>query len=302
MSGNAPFPKFPAESVLVEVNECTGSGLRFVGMAETGASGGAAFVEWPDGRAGVLSQPAYASAERMRLTAEILEIARARGIPVPRHDIVVELADGGAAVVQQHLPGETTGFVDVATIDTMVDMNEQFADLLIDRSDVPVPPLNLRPMTPPHPGQEILRRHSDRTRRVLDRIYEIGEDEPSEMVGDDIVHVDFARGNLLWDKQGRITGVVDWNHGIARGDRRFALVGLRSDLEWSRLFPPSRSLITNDAIDRLDDILQRMVEPATLRRYWAHWTLSKLHGVIPQNTPEWIELFLGLGERRLDLT
>ncbi|MBO0884905.1 MAG: hypothetical protein J2P17_32140, partial [Mycobacterium sp.] len=60
-------------------------------MAESGASGGAAFVEWPDGRAGVLTQP-YASVERMRLTADILGLARSRGLPVPRHDLVVELA------------------------------------------------------------------------------------------------------------------------------------------------------------------------------------------------------------------
>ena len=291
-------PRFPAKSVLAEVNERTGSGLRFVRMADSGASGGAAYVEWPDGRPGVLTQP-YASVERMRLTAEILETARSRGLPIPRHELVVELADGSAAVVQERLSGAPTGYVDVGVIDALVAMNERFADLLVNRRDVPIPPLNLRPCTPPHPGQEILRQHSDRTRRILDRIYEIGADEPSEMGGDDLVHVDYARGNILWDRRYRISGVVDWNFGVARGDRRFALVGLRSDLEWGALFPPDRSLVARDAAERLDEILDEAIEPTTLRRYWAHWTLSKLHGVIPMNSPDWIELFLSLGERRL---
>jgi aminoglycoside phosphotransferase (APT) family kinase protein len=136
---------------------------------------------------------------------------------------------------------------------------------------------------------------------ILDRIHEIGADEVSEMEGDDLVHIDYARGNVLWDSEGRITGVIDWNLGVARGDRLFALVGLRRDLEWSALYPPDRSPVTREAIDRLDTVLEKMIEPATLRRYWAHWILSTLHGVIPLQRPEWIELFLSLAERQLDL-
>ena len=296
-----PFWRFSAESVLAEVNERTNSGLSFVGMAESGASGGAAFVEWPDGRAGVLTQP-FASVERMRLTAEILGLVRSRGLPVPRHDLVVELADGRAAVVQERLSGEVTSRVDVGEINGLVAMNERFADLLVERRDVPIPPLNLRPVVPPHPGQEILRQYSDRTRRILDRIHEIGADEPRELAGDDLVHIDYARGNVLWDRQCRITGVIDWNLGVARGDRRFALVGLRRDLEWSALYPPESSPVTRGAIDRLDGNLQQTIEPTTLRKYWAHWILNTLDGVIPLQRPEWIELFISLGERQLDLT
>jgi hypothetical protein len=68
------------------------------------------------------------------------------------------------------------------------------------------------------------------------------------------------------------------------------------------LFPPDRSPVTGDAIDRLDTVLDEMIEAATLRRYWAHWILSTLHGVIPLKRPEWIELFLCLAERQPDLT
>jgi aminoglycoside phosphotransferase (APT) family kinase protein len=296
-----PSRRFPAESVLAEVNESTASGLRFVGMAEAGASGGAAYVEWPDGRAGVLTQP-YASVERMRLTAEILEFARSRGLPVPRHDLVVELADGSAAVVQERLPGAPTGRVDIGVIEALIAMNERFAGLLVERPDVPIPPLNLRPTTPPNAGQEILRQHSDRTRRILARIHEIGADEPSEMSGDDLLHIDYARSNVLWESPYRITGVIDWNLGIARGDRRFALVGLRRDLEWSRLYPPELRPVDDAALDHLDDTLGNTIDPATLHRYWAHWTLSTLHGVIPMKSPDWTELFLSLGESRLGLS
>lgn len=46
----------------------------------------------------------------------------------------------------------------------------------------------------------------------------------------------------------------------------------------------------------------KTIEPALQRKYWAHWILSMLHGVIPSGSPDWIELFLSLGESRLGVT
>jgi hypothetical protein len=41
----------------------------------------------------------------MRLTAEVLELAKRGGLPVPAHEAVAELSDGYVAVVQERLPG-----------------------------------------------------------------------------------------------------------------------------------------------------------------------------------------------------
>lgn len=99
---------------------------------------------------------------------------------------------------------------------------------------------------------------------------------------------------------GKISGVVDWNQGIARGDRRFALVGLRSDLEWS-ILNPVENPVDAEAIRRLDHKLEVDIAADLLRRYWAYWTLEKLHWSILDNAHEITELFLRLGEQRLGI-
>jgi aminoglycoside phosphotransferase (APT) family kinase protein len=130
-------------------------------------------------------------------------------------------------------------------------------------------------------------------------IRELGGGELHEMVGDDLVHPDYTLGNVLYDETDRITGVVDWNLGAARGDRRFALVGLRFDLAWSTLYDGGEHGVTQETIDRLDEILDETIEPTLLRVYWAHWTLNRLDWVISHHSRETIDLFLALGESRL---
>lgn len=89
---------FDPQTLIAKVNERTGSDLEFVGTAEHGESGGATYVRWPDGRDGVLTRT-YAPVKRMRITADILSLVQSRGLPVPRHDVVVELADRSVAAV-----------------------------------------------------------------------------------------------------------------------------------------------------------------------------------------------------------
>lgn len=288
-----------SDSALVaEVNDAAGCGLVFVGRAEQGESGGAAFVRWPDGRPGVVTRSPIPVGE-VRLTGEVLAFVRERGLPVPAYDLVVELADGTAAVVQERLPGEPATHVDASVIEAMLELNERFAHLLADRPEVPVPPLYLRASGPDFPRHETLAGHGDRCRRMLRLIRETGADEPYEMTGDDLVHTDFTVPNVLFDESGKITGVVDWNFGVARGDRRFGLVKLRFDLTWAlRYAPAGKRAGLRRAIERVDVALEAL-PPELLRIYWAHRTLYQLHWAILSGDRDVVELHLELGESRL---
>lgn len=286
--------RFSPEPVIAELNERSGAGFRFVRMADGGDSGGAAFVEWPDGRPGVLTRPS-ASAAEMRLAAKVLAMARSRGLPIPRHELIVELADGQAVVVQERLPGGPHPRVDAAAIDAMVAMNDRFADLVVDYPEVSV--ATMRDDRP----YDYVAGHSDRSRLVIERIREIDAELPYEMPGNDLVHLDYARGNVLFDETGRITAVVDWNAGVARGDRNYALVCLRSDLEWREQSAANAAGIDKSAVERMDEILEERVEPVLLRKYWAYVTMQKLPPAIWRKEYDVLEVFLRLGEQRLGI-
>lgn len=212
-------------ALVMEVNRRAGIALHLVEVAAHGDSGGAAYVQWPDGSDGVITRTPT-PVDRMRQTADVLSEVRSLGLPVPRHDRVVELTDGTVAIVHERLPGAPPSRVDADVIDAMVATNERFAGLLGGRPDVPVAPLHLRNSGPLYPRHDVLEHHNDRSRRLLNRIHEIGAGEPHEMTDDDLVHPDYTFGNILYDR-GQVSGVVDWNCGAGRGDRRFALAWIR---------------------------------------------------------------------------
>lgn len=285
-------------AVVEEVNERGGCGLTFVGTADHGESGGAAFVRWPDGRPGVVTRSPIPIGQA-RLTGDVLAELRSGGLPVPQYDAVVELPDGTAAIVQERLPGEPARRVDVSVIEAMLALNERFAGLLAGRHDVPVPPLYLRQSGAEFPRHETLAGYDARSRRLLARILEVGAAEPHEMTGDDLVHTDFTVPNVLFDESGLVTGVVDWNFGIARGDRHFGLIKLRFDLTWSALdLTGDERLAMQGAIERVDAALDEL-DPVLLRMYWAHRTLYQLHWAILGGDRTVIDLHLELGESRL---
>ena len=272
--------RFVPERLLAEINARTSSDLELVGMAEWGDSGGA-YVRWPDGRDAVVTR-GRAPLDQLRVTADILRLARSRGLPVPRHDLIVELGDGTAAIVQERLPGTPATHIDAPMIERMVATNERFAHLLAERPDLPVPPLHLRTSGPALYRHQTLEQHNDRSRRLLHRIREIGAGEPHEMTGDDLIHNDYRPENILVGHQNQITGVVDWH--VARGDRHWTLVGLLFALAWGAIDPRWPG-IQQSAIDRLDDILAETVEPRRLLLYWAHWTLRQLDLTISHAHP-----------------
>lgn len=277
---NSENPWAPT-AVMAELNERTSSELGLVGLAgQTGGTSSAAYVRWPDGREGALTRTTT-PLDRMRQTAGVLSMVRSRGLPVPRHDLVIALADGYVAVVQERLPGRHAGRIDASVVDTMVAMNERFANLLVDRPDVPPPPAFPVLGTGDHPWLGTLGRYSDRSRRLLRQIRDIGPNGPYEMTGADVVHTDYSLGNVLWDELGQISGVVDWNFGVARGDRRFVLLGMRFHLATEGDQYEGQQA----ALDRLDEILASTIDPALLRIYWAHLAVHRVHWSIHNGFP-----------------
>ncbi len=270
-----------ADELISELNALTASRLTVVGVASHGETGGAIYVRWPDGHQAVVT-PSETPLQELQRTAEVLALARTRGLPVPRYEVIVPVADR-AIVVQERLPGAVMR-LDVARLEAMVETNERFAGILADRPDVPVPRLLLRH----EKGCRSLERYSDRSRDLLARIRQFGD---AEMRGNDLVHGDYNHENVLFDDHGRVTGVVDWAGSTCRGDRRFALVKLRFLLAWEQPDPA--------VLARLDELLDTMIEPETLLVYWAHWSLRMVDWTIQTARPVDVELHLDVAASRL---
>lgn len=278
------------------LNAEAGCGLQVVGTAELGETGGAALVEWPDGRPGVVST-ATVPVEVMAQTARALEVARAAGCPVPRHELVVELRDGTVAVVQERLPGDHPVGVDGDLVDLLVAADDGFADLLVGRGELALPRVQL-PGTGSAALVAPLQQHGDRSRRLLRQLRRL--DLPTGPVpGEDLVHSDLTVSNALLGA-GRVSGLVDWNNGAFRGDRRSALVKLLFDLTWEAAAPAGgRHRVQAAGLRRLEAVLRDTTDPTRLQAYWAHWTVQMLHWTIRSGDAGAVDLHLDLGERVL---
>jgi aminoglycoside phosphotransferase (APT) family kinase protein len=270
-------PWRPAE-VVAEVNSRVGLGLELVALDDqVGGTSGAAYVRGLDGREFALTRT-KTDVALMRLTAEVLELAKGRGLPVPSHVVVVALNDGYVAVVQERLRGRRPTSVDVERVEAMVAMNERFADLLLERPDVPPPAAFPRDVDV---WQDTLGRYDARSRRLLGKLSTLAEVRPGEMVGSDLVHTDYTLGNVLYDDHGAVSAVVDWNRGVARGDRRFALIGTRHNLrEEAALYG-----VRPEAITRLDEIIRSTIDPVLLRQFSSFWAAYNLHTSIENHFP-----------------
>lgn len=282
--------------IVSAINRRTGAGLRIIGRALHGRLGGAIYAEWPDGRQAVVTRFVGSLAEA-KCTADVLAHVRDRGLPVPRHDLVVDLNDD-VMFVQERLPSAPPRRLTPGRVDAMVEINDRFAGALAARPGPPVRLLCLDCGSDPCPRHEVLATHSPRSRRVLEEILRIGRREPREMVGDDLVHVDLTAANVLFDENDRATGVVDWNLGASRGDRLFALVQTRIDREWF-IQSPDADPVENAAAARLDEILVDRIAPATLRMYWAHWMLRQLCWAVRSAPPNVVDWHLDMTESRL---
>lgn len=278
-------------AVIEEVNARTGSGLVLTGLADqVGGSSSAAFVEWPDGRESAMTRTRTSLAV-MRQTASVLNDVRGQGLPVPEHQLVLELSDGYVVVVQERLPGRHASELNSTTAAAFVAINERFAGVLRDHPQVP------RPRAFPESAEvfdDTIGRLGERGRRLLARLLEVDGGRPFRMQGDDLVHTDYTPGNVLFDDAGEVSGVVDWNAGAVRGDRYYALIGLH----WGSV---GRRTVGVEEFKQVEEKLAGL-SPATRRSYEAHWMVDLVHeSILKGFPPQRIEDDLGRAEKTIRL-
>lgn len=198
-------------------------------------------------------------------------------------------------LVQERLPGAPLDGgrrMDLPMIEAVLALNESFAGLLINRSDVPI--IETAAGVPKYAA---LDGYDDRTRALLARIREIHAASDQPMTGHDLVHADFSPPNILFDESGNLTGIVDWHdHTLYRGDCRHSLVILRLELAWG--IACGWNPIESDALRRLDEALDS-IEPATLQLSWTHPSLNLLGAMIQEDRHADIDHLLAIAWPRL---
>lgn len=220
------------------------------------------------------------------------------GLPVPRHELLLGLSPTMVAVVQERLPGQHLTVADVAAVDAVVALNDRFAGLLSGRHDVPAPRLNLARPADPVPA-EFVAAHSERAGRVVRLVRAAGRSGGQPVRVDDLVHTDLTISNVLFDDEAEISGLIDWNYGVARGDLNYGLVKLLHTLSYAAISDQADVTPTKPALEHLEDLIIERLAPGLFRRYWAHQTLTMLYSSLRWGTPSAFDAYLELGEAGL---
>jgi thiamine kinase-like enzyme len=137
---------------------------------------------------------------------------------------------------------------------------------------------------------EPLRTHDARTRRVVERIEEIGRSlSPEDLAGHEIVHADLHPGNLL-QIDGQLSAVVDLDYARV-GDAAFDLACLAVASLGIEADPGVRKRLFAAGIDTLDRPRRRA--------YVGNLLLRNLDWPIRKNRPDEVEFWLKQSDRLL---
>jgi aminoglycoside phosphotransferase (APT) family kinase protein len=285
-------------SMINTINELTGARLELEGRAAAGALGGAVLVSWPDSRPAVVTVFHGDVAAAQRVAAAVNALA-AVGLPVPRHDLVVDLGDS-VAFVQQRLPSGPTQRFSEAQVNAIWAINDRFAGAAAAVTDVlPVSEWFLPEGDRTYDGVlGLARGRGQRTAAVVADLVAVAEANVDQLGGRDVVHVDLNAANVLFDHRNRATGVVDWNLGIFTGPRDLALVQTRFDREWF-VQSPGADAAETAAARYLDQTLAERIDQPRLRAWWAFWLLHWLPKAFRLEQPSIVEWHLALAEERV---
>jgi aminoglycoside phosphotransferase (APT) family kinase protein len=157
----------------------------------------------------------------------------------------------------------------------IVSMAESFRGVLTDRDDVPRFEIVLD-----GPRTDTLARYDDRSRRLLAWIRTVAARRPATG-GDDVVHCDYHRDNILFDTERKLTGIVDWHEGnLRRGDWRYHLINLAFDFAWA--LARDWNLIDLAAMQHLDSAIAT-IDPTLVDVFWAHQSLLTVNMLLTRH-------------------
>jgi Phosphotransferase enzyme family len=266
-------------ALVAAVKAATGLGLEYIGRLP-GGNAGAALARLGGGER-VLTSWDGARLGRWPELAPVLDRLRSAGYPIPRMEVVT-LPGGGAATLQERVPGVPAAYPTAGLVVDLCRLVEQQAD------QAPAPGRTELYLDRDGPGFCLHgppRAYSHRTRELLDWV----ESVRGACAGRDLLHLDLHLGNVLVDPDDpdRVVGVVDWT-GPAYGDRRFDLVTLGFDLTWHG--------------ESETAVLDRIGDPAAVRPYAAHMALRLVDWTIRHNVPADVDRWLTVASRWRTLT
>jgi aminoglycoside phosphotransferase (APT) family kinase protein len=283
-----PVTRLDGDALVRTILQVGGPRLAIREAMHEGAVGAFAVVR-DDGTEWILTiaPPRVPSDDEHRFddAIELMELARAWGVPMPRYEAVIALPDGSAAVLQERMPGVPVTEVTAALVDHVVGLAELRRNLLVGtRFEGRGFDLFLTASGPGFCHHEPLRTHSDATRALLARIEAIGAEYGDVLTGTDLVHLDYHLGNVLVHEQDRerVAAIVDWS-GARAGDLAVDLTILRFDLSWRA---PTYA-------DDVELTLRNEIDDATFLRVWAHASLRLVDWSIrhhPQDVDHWVAL------------
>lgn len=266
--------------------------LELVGPLAGGETG-ATEVRRGDGRRHVLKweldpQHQRSRREGVRL-AERLRVAA--GWPAPRQEVVD--IDSCLFVLQEFMSGLDVDHISHGLVDTLFDLHEARLGLAPEGDPSQWANDMIEVLVEGGNGyclHQPLRDFDARTRRVVERIEEIGRSlEPSDLVGRDLVHGDLHPGNLL-QVEGRLTAVIDMDYTRV-GDATFDLTMLALGSLGVSVEVGVRSRLFERGVHALPD--------AKRRAYVANLVLRSLDWPIRKHRPAEIEFWLTEADRLL---
>jgi hypothetical protein len=285
-AGLGEYPRtarWDAAEVLRQLGRSTGIELTNAGRCPGGQIG-AYYVRWPDGHLSVLTCRPSGQLAAAKRAQTLTAVARARGIPAPRYELISELPEV-TVIVQELLPGAPPTTMTRPIVESMLEVNLNCRGLLTGRTELPAPSLYLVADGPGFCLHGAMASYDRRTARLLQAIEAIGAAVPATLQGDDLVHFDFHPENVLVDPSGTLTGVVDWD-GAGRSNGVLDLVTLRFDL--ARRAPELGRWVGGQLRDSA-------TEPVALA-CWAHMSLRLIDWSIRELTAADVSAWTAVAE------
>lgn len=229
---------------------------------------------------------------RRREGVDLAERLRAVALwPCPEQQ-VAEIS-GCLLVLQTFMPGRTVDRLSHGLVDTLLEMHERRRGLATDDDPNRWGRDMIEVLVEGGNGyclHQPLRDFDSRTRRVVERIEEIGRSlTPADLLGSDVVHGDLHPGNLL-QTDGRLSAVIDMDYTRV-GDADFDLAMLALTSLGVHADTGVRSRLFDRGIENLSD--------ARRNAYVANLLLRFLDWPIRKSRPAEIEFWLLEADRLL---